>query len=524
MPTEEWAFCFGALLLVRLPVSRTSENLVPVLTAEQARAEEENAFRQASVSDRVVLESAGRAVAHAVAAHFPDGRVVAAVGKGKNGADALVALRTLRAWGRDVAAVPVGGLQLPPDLLHGWTIPLESIDALGSAAVALDGLLGTGASGPPRAGMEPVIRALNASTAPVVAIDGPTGVDLSTGRATSVAVEATMTVTFGGLKRGLVLHPGRRLAGRILVAEIGLPPHSASLGSVPRAITRKWAAAHLPALPPDAYKTLAGIVTVVAGRTGMGGAAIMTAMGALRAGAGGVRVISTESNRSPIHAAVPEAVFFDRADNDAFEALTGSAAVVIGPGIGADEAGYQLLEAVLARFAGPTVIDADAITLIAGAPSMLDSVRRESLILTPHPGELARLLSVDTADVLGDRFHAADEVSSRLRSTVLSKGSPSIVSSPGEPPLVSLTGHSGVATGGMGDTLAGIVAAFAAAGATPRMAAALGIHFAGAAAEEAGLGRGLLPRDVAEALPTVLLRQQAKSPMPPFILDLPAPF
>jgi NAD(P)H-hydrate epimerase len=238
----------------------------------------------------------------------------------------------------------------------------------------------------------------------------------------------------------------------------------------------------------------------------------MTAMGALRAGCGGVRVFSTDSNRFAVHAAVPEAVFIDRNADDAVAALTGTRAMVVGPGVGTDEAAVRAVQLLLTRYSGSIVLDADALTLLAAGRISVSDDLRPRCVLTPHPGELARLIAGETAAVLADPEGSARVAADRFGCVVLAKGTPSLIASPGGPLLISASGHKGVATGGMGDTLAGIVAALLAGGLTPREAAAAGVHFAGRAAEVAGRGRGLLPRDVADAIPEVLERRGPFTP------------
>lgn len=479
-------------------------------------------FVDGGVSERVVMESAGRAAAVAISRYFPHGRVVAAVGRGNNGGDAIVALRTLLAAGREVAAVYAGDGGDRRALAHGWEIPTAGGDAivgLRGADLIVDGLLGTGASGAPREPEAAAIAAINAAGVPVVALDGPSGVDLTTGEVAGDAVSATITVAFGALKLGLLLYPGRARAGRILVAEIGFPPLTdESHGSA--VITAAWASAHLPSVSPDAHKGKLGLVAVVAGRKGVGGAAIMAGMGVLRAGAGGVRFVSPEENRVLLQTAVPEAIFHDREDPDFLEALAKVGCALVGPGIGTDGAAVDLLEWVL-QLDAPLVIDADAITLLARRPELLSRERASNCVLTPHPGELARLLGTSTGAVLADRIAAARAAADRFGCTVLAKGSPSLVVAPGRLALLSTTGHSGLATGGMGDTLGGVVAALLATGLEPEVAAAVALHYAGRAADLAGRGRGLLPRDVADALPSALEEASEDSPEPPFLFDLP---
>jgi ADP-dependent NAD(P)H-hydrate dehydratase / NAD(P)H-hydrate epimerase len=487
---------------------------------------ERRTFVDGRVQERVVLESAGRAVAQAIARHLPRGRVVAAVGGGNNGGDAVVAARTLQAWGREVTIVRVGAAGSHDELTHGHSVPLaeDARAAIQSADVIVDGILGTGATGVPRAAQAEAIRWINEVSAPVVAVDGPSGVDLTTGRAEGEAVAATLTVTFGAIKRGLLLYPGRQLAGRILLAEVGFPPAPEDASAL--LITDGRAAACLPRVQPDAHKGRRGLVGIVAGREGVAGAAILCAMGALRAGSGGVRLFSTASNRIPIQAAVPEAVFVARDSPDADGAMEGVRAILLGPGMGTDDDALELLRRTLSRFQQPTLLDADALTLLARDPGILTTGRAASAVLTPHPGELARPLDTEIPAVLNDFFAAAIGAAERFGCVVLAKGSPSLVAAPGAPVLVGSAGHSGVATGGMGDTLGGVVAALLAAGADPRDAAATGLHLAGRAAERAGRGRGLLPRDVAESLPRALRdleRTRREVGEAPFLLELPAP-
>lgn len=479
---------------------------LPLLTAEQMRRWDREAIAERGIPERVLMESAGRAAAAVVQRLYPVGRVVAAVGRGNNGGDAVVMLRTLRAWGREVAAVPVVGVELPAALLHGWEVPVVeggAAEAFRDAAVIVDGILGTGATGAPREPQALLVRAIAASRRPILALDGPTGVDLTTGAVAGDAVTADVTVTFGAPKRGLLLHPGRGHAGRILVVETGFPPLIPNDAGV-AVITSAWVDARWRRLPANAHKGTAGRVVVLAGSRAMGGAAILCGHAAARTGAGTVRIISPGENRTAIQTTLPEALFVDREEDVLEEVAASAAAVVAGPGMGTDDAARRALVRMLGSGTAPVLLDADALTLLATDPDLLPEARRQQSILTPHPGEMGRLLQMDTVDVTADPFGAAEAARDRYRCTVLLKGAPTLVAAPGRPTLVSTTGHSGVGVGGMGDTLAGIVGALLARGIAPYEAAGLGIHFAGLAADAAGRGRPILPRDVAEAIPRVL--------------------
>lgn len=497
----------------------------PVLSAGEMRAWDRHAIQERGIPERVLMEAAGRAAAEVVARLHPEGRVVAAVGGGNNGGDALVLLRTLAARGREVAAVQAGASLPDRALLHDWelrVLPASGAEAaFRDAAVVVDGILGTGAKGAPRDPAAGVIAAMRAAGRPVVALDGPSGVDMTTGRAEGAAVHAAVTVTFGAPKRGLLLFPGRELAGRVVAVEIGFPPLAAGAAGA-RVVTDAWVRARLPRVSADAHKGTLGTVCAVAGRSGLGGAAVMVAMGALRAGAGMVRVVSHADNRVVLQQAVPEALYTNRGGGEVDDALAGAAAVVAGPGMGTGDADLDFLRRVAAAGGAPLLLDADAVTLLARSPELRREIRRP-LLLTPHPGEASRLLGRPVPDITADPFAAAAEIAARFDCAAILKGAPSLVAAPGEPTLVSVAGHSGIATGGMGDTLTGVAGALLAMGCPPREAAAIALFFCGRAAEIAGRGRSLLPRDVDAALPDAYASLDAPPAMdlPAVVFDLP---
>lgn len=499
---------------------------VPVLTADEMRAWDEHAIHALGVPEPVLMESAGRAAAAVIHRLYPRGRVVCAVGSGNNGGDAVVVARTLRAWGREVATVQVGSR--PPDaaLLHGWTV--DSVDAgrmddvFRGGEVIVDGLLGTGATGAPRGAYADAIRAMNAGGPPVVALDGPSGVDLTTGRAEGEAVRAAVTVTFGAPKRGLLLFPGRERAGRIVAVEIGFPPLADDAASA-RLLTPAWARSALPPVPPNAHKGTTGRVVIVAGREAMAGACVLAGTGALRAGAGMAVLVSPGANRTILQTALPEALYLDR-DTLADDFQAGAQAVVAGPAMGTDDASLALLRRMAKGSDAPLLLDADAVTLLARNPDLRDDIGDRPLVLTPHPGEMGLLLAKQTPEITADPFAAAAEAAERFRCVVLLKGAPSLVAAPGKATRVNVAGHSGIATGGNGDVLSGIIGAFLARGTDPADAAGAGLYVSGRAAEIAGRGRGLIPTDVADALPAALLEETADESalgLSGIVLDLP---
>ncbi|HEU4558469.1 MAG TPA: NAD(P)H-hydrate dehydratase [Longimicrobium sp.] len=478
---------------------------VSVLTADEMRGWDRAAIDRHGVPEPVLMESAGRAAAAVIHRLYPRGRVLVACGSGNNGGDGMVVARTLLAWGRQVRVLAAGSKPPADALRHGWEIDVAGVDALeGSVAradVLVDALLGTGSTGAPRDPYDRVIRGMTGAGKPIVALDGPSGVDFTTGKAEADVVSADVTVTFGAPKRGLLLFPGRERCGRIVCVEIGFSPLEGSPGA--RLITPAWAAKHLPPVHANAHKGGMGRVVIVAGRPGMAGASVLAGMGALRAGAGMAILVAPDANRQIIQTAIPEALFEDRDEVDD-EVFAKADAIVAGPGMGTDEASLALLRRIIAAAEGPLLFDADATTLLAKNPDLRDGIT-QPLLITPHPGEASRLLDRPTGEITADPFAAAAELARRYRCTALLKGAPSLVASEDEPVLVSVAGHSGIATGGMGDTLSGVTGAFLARSPGADVAAGLGLWYCGRAAELAGRGRGLLPRDVAEHVPAAIL-------------------
>ncbi|HEX7051672.1 MAG TPA: NAD(P)H-hydrate dehydratase [Longimicrobiales bacterium] len=480
---------------------------VALPTATEATAVDREAEARHGIPSRVLMENAGRSAALVVDRLFPRGRVVAAVGGGNNGGDALVLLRTLRAWGRDVAALPVGRRAPDAALAHGHEVPRldpgTASTAFADAAVVVDGILGTGATGAPREDAAAVVRQINASGRPVVALDVPTGVDPTTGRIPGEAVCANVTLCFGWPKQGLMFQPGRGRCGRLIALEIAFPPDSAGRPPSAALLTPGWAAARLPMRAPDAYKGTAGELLVLAGRAGVAGAAAIASHAAGRAGAGYVRLASSAANRAVLQTVVPEAVFVDRDDEAALAAAAATAdAILVGPGMGTDADGRTAFERLLDRTPGtPALLDADALTLLGREP---DAVRRRigerPLVLTPHPGEAHRLSGWPIERIREAPLEAARSLAERFAAVVLLKGAPSVIAAPDVPTLIGTVGSSELAKAGMGDQLAGTIGAFLAAGVPARTAAALGLFYSGRAADLAARGPALQPRDVSEHL------------------------
>ena len=505
-------------------------NPVPVLSAAEAALWDRQARTQYRIPSRVLMETAGRAVASVALQEFPDivrRGVLVAAGAGNNGGDGWVVARALHAVG-----VPVWVTGLDPKTDDGVdNRALARLDGVRevtagepwpATALLVDALLGTGATGPARGDVGELAGHVAAYGAPILAVDGPTGLDLSTGDAHG-PIRAQVTVTFGGPRRGHLL--AREWCGRIVVVDIGFPPADPSW---PVLVTDHWAGIRLPPLEARMHKGDRGRVTVVGGAAGMSGAALHSARAALAAGAGLVKLVAGAETVAAARASLPDVLTVVSALNGALEApaveaLEWADALVIGPGLGREGGRKGVLQAALARRPIPTVIDADALTLWDGTAS-----DERPTVFTPHLGEFRAALGDTIADeVANDRWSAAARAALQLSGTVLLKGVPTVIAGVRGPAHVVASGNPGLATGGSGDLLAGFIGAFLARGVAPVEAAALGAHALGRAAEQGArdwTARALRPADVLAALPAVWRAWRDVGPSrPPALTTLDAP-
>ena len=437
----------------------------PLYSADEMRAAE------AGHDVDVLMQRAGRAVAEAAMRQFPDARRIELhAGKGANGGDGRIAAEILRGEGRELVAS--GG------------------------ELVIDALLGTGLRGAPRDETAGVIERITASGAPVLAVDIPSGVNASTGEVAGAAVAADMTVTMHGWKVGLAVAPGRFRTGEIVVADIGLDHRSTEHRAVADEILRL-----VPRKRSQDNKYSAGAVLVVGGARGMTGAATLAARAAFRADAGYVAIAAPAESLGVLETLVVEAV--KRPLDDVFDAATRAKALAVGPGLGRDR--RELVRRLLAETDLPAVVDADALF-------ELEPFERDApTVLTPHSGELARLLGEESAWVDAHRLEALRQAVERYRCVVLLKGAGTLVGAPGEGPLVVSTEAPALATAGTGDVLTGVVAAFLAKGMDARLAAAAAAVAQGVAAHRAAKSAGLVAGDVVDALPAALQEPPRKS-------------
>ena len=509
-------------------------NLIPVLSSAEAAAWDAAARTQYRVPSRVLMETAGRAIAQVLVAESPaaiTGGVLIACGAGNNGGDGWVIARALHA-----AGVPVCVAALDPktdDAIDNRALArLDGVRELGrdeawpQAAVAVDALLGTGAAGPAKGDVLALAERLAAYRAPILAVDGPTGLDLTSGEAHG-PISARLTVTFGGPRRGHLL--AREWCGKIVVVDIGFPPPDPAW---PVLVTDRWAGERLPRLAPQMHKGDRGRVCVVGGANGMTGAALHAARAALAAGAGLVKLVAAHETIAAAQASLPdvltaETTLGETLEPAVVEALESADAIVLGPGLGREprDIRSQFVSAVLSRRPVPAVVDADALHLLSDA-SLIPGTR--PLVCTPHLGEFRALAGDALADeAANDRWSAAVRAAAKLRCTVLLKGVPTVIADLRGPEHVVASGNPGLATGGSGDLLAGFIGAILARGTAPAEAAALGAHALGRAAEEGArrwTARSLRPADVLATLPDVWRAwRDVKPTMPPLLAALDAP-
>jgi ADP-dependent NAD(P)H-hydrate dehydratase / NAD(P)H-hydrate epimerase len=437
--------------------------LDPLYTAEEMRAAE------AGHDVDAMMERAGRAVAEAILERYPDARTIACVcGRGANGGDGRIAARVLRKAGRDA----VEGL-------------IEGAD------LVVDALFGTGFRGEPRAEAAARIERMNGAGARIVSIDVPSGVDASTGEVAAEAVAAELTVTMHAPKVGLVVAPGRFHAGEVVAADIGLEH-----GETEHRLVTEQILERVPRRAEGDNKYTAGAVLVVGGAPGLTGAACLAAEAAFRADAGYVAVAVPEASLPVLETRLLEAV--KRPLDEIDDVLPRMKALAVGPGLGRGEEERALVRRLLKQTSLPVVVDAD------GLHELEPFERDGPTVLTPHEGELARLLGEESSWVAAHRLEALRQGVERFGCVVLLKGADTLVGAPDEGVLVRSANAPGLATAGTGDVLTGIVAAFLAKGMDARLAAAAASVAQARAALLAPQQAGLVASDVIAHLPAAL--------------------
>ena len=508
--------------------------MIPVLRAAAMRAADAAAIRSGVPSD-TLMENAGTALVEAVRQRFGDWkRVVVVCGPGNNGGDGFVAGRLLAYSGIGVSLFLLGdpaayrgdpaenlrrarSAGIDPIALGGAEARARLARALREADGGVDALFGTGLSRPVAGEARRVVEALNASGRPVVAADVPSGLFTDGGEVRGPAVHAALTVTFGAPKPCHLLPPASGFCGTLVVADIGIPrPALQARAKRFWLVERADVAERLPVRPLESHKADFGRLAILAGSRGKAGAAILAARGALRAGAGLVTIFCAESLAPLFVPALPEAMSLplpesggaiaEAAAAPAIQALRDFDAIVAGPGLGTAAGTVAFLERLLSSVRIPMVLDADALNAYSGRPAKLRRRRARQLVLTPHPGDAGRLLSLPASRIQADRLGSVRGLARRTQSVVLLKGARTLVAEPAGGVTANPTGTPLLATAGSGDVLSGVIGAFLAGGLGAREAAICGAWLHGAAAESLGarLGdAGLLSHEIADALPEV---------------------
>ena len=514
-----------------------------VFTAEEMRRLDRHAIAELGIPGATLMENAGRGAAESIIAALPElgaprrgARVVVVCGKGGNGGDGFVVARWLKRRG----ALPSVLLAFPPaeiggdarlkleEMRRSGIRPLRLADgaasALARAHVVVDALLGTGSRGSPEGSVARAIELINASGRPVVALDIPSGMSPDGGAPAGPAIRAALTLAFAGLKRGLVTAPGDELAGRVSVVPIGVPDGEVARGVTTFLLEASDVAPHVPRRPRAAHKGTYGHLLLVAGSLGKTGAAALAAAAAMRSGSGLVTVATPVSQQPVVASLVVEAMTEPLPETPArtlalkardviVELAAPRDAVAIGPGIGLDEETQQLVRSLIQELRKPLAADADALTALAGH---LEALRAAPSVrcLTPHPGEMARMLGARVDDVQRDRIETAREFATRYRVYVALKGARSVIGTPDGRVFVNPSGNPGMASGGTGDVLTGMLGAFLARGMEPGAALQSSVYLHGSAGDIAAERVGeeaLIARDVVAAIPEAFKRLRGAS-------------
>jgi hydroxyethylthiazole kinase-like uncharacterized protein yjeF len=495
--------------------------LEPLLDAEQMRATDAWAIETRGVPSLELMERAGRGLADVVGAHAGTGRIAVVCGKGNNGGDGLVAARVLREAGREVDVLAVWPQQeLRGDAaemlarLPGEPPAAFAPSALDGASAVVDSLLGTGFSGEVRDPARAAIEAMNAAAAPVVACDVPSGVDASTGEVAGPAVCAVATATFHAGKPGLWIHPGKEHAGAVTVIDIGIPgggPAGAWAGLIGDAVLEE-----VPRRGAASTKFTSGNVVVVGGSRGLTGAPCMAALAAMRAGAGYVTVAAPASLATILGVRLLEAMTVALPEDDgalteaaagaALEALARADAVVLGPGLSKRPGAQALARELAAHVEVPLLVDADGLNALAGRLDVLAG-RAAPTVITPHAGELGRLLEIDSHEVSRRRLAHARAAAERSGAIVVLKGDDTLVVAPDGDVAISRGDAPALATAGTGDVLSGVIGALLGKGMDAGVAACAGVHahvVAGRLAAAPHGPDGVIASDVIRRLPQAL--------------------
>ena len=537
---------------------------VKVITADEMREIDRISIEEYGIPGIVLMERAGLAVALKVKEFYPDKKIVVLCGGGNNGGDGLVAARNLHNRGFKVSVLIFAKKNsLSPDCNAQYQIakkigiPVEFRKDLNErdvhGAVLIDAVFGTGLSRPVKGSLAGVFAFINDSDVPVVAVDIPSGISSDTGEILGEAIMADYTVTFGLAKRGHLLYPGAEYTGRLFVEDIGFPAKILASEKINvDMIDREMVSGLIPLRPKYSHKGDYGHVLIVAGSRGKTGAALMAAKACLRSGSGLVTLAVPESLMNIFQGRVTEEMTLPLPDDGsgvlsskAIDVILNFAAqkidvIAIGPGIGVSNDTEKIMNELIQKSTIPMVIDADAINSIApphpplgkGHPSLPPLAKggsrggiskgaigllrkaKSPIVITPHPGEMARLLSQESEKEIKikiekDRIDTAMSFSKETGTYLVLKGVPTIVTEPEGRAFINTTGNPGMATAGTGDVLTGIIASLLGQSLNPVNASLLGVYIHGFAGDMAAKGKGehsLIATDIIDSLPDAFVQ------------------
>lgn len=504
-----------------------------LVTAKEMKALDVQAQNDYAMPGILLMDNAAQAVAEAVheALTALEGeRVVIFCGGGNNGGDGLGAARWLQSYGVSVRAFVVGAaldavqgdaaLELAMFTKAGGRVEALSTEddwvlaelAASKADVLVDALLGTGFHGELEGDVLRACELLNKSEKYILAVDVPTGVNADNGAVSENAVRADHTVTMALVKTGLLLYPGREYCGDIELADISMPVKLVEeYQSDKYRLTDEIVRELLPLRKANAHKGDAGRVVICAGSPGYTGAAALASDAAVKAGAGLVSLYTPLSSRDVLAIKLTEVMvhgLLERmpgilgggAASDVASSAEAADVLAIGPGLGTSESTQEAVRTILQKITTPVVIDADALTALAGHTEILAAMQAQK-VLTPHPGEMARLTGLEIAEIEADRINVAKKYAEQWQAIVVLKGAPTVIGCPNGTVYVNSTGNSSLATGGSGDVLTGIIAGLAAQEISLQEAAICGVYLHGLAAELTGIDIGLAAGELAALLP-----------------------
>ena len=507
-----------------------------LVTAEQMRGLDNTAINNYNIPSLDLMENAGRRTVEVMLDRYGDplGKTVAIfVGPGNNGGDGLVIARLLAArLARPVVFLLVTSGKLKGDSAHNYArlleLPVKIIeihdeDELQTASIILsqcwavvDGLFGTGLTRAITGIFAAAVRIINEAPCPVVAVDIPSGINTDNGKTLGSSVQADITVTFGQAKIGQVIHPGRENTGFLKVVDIGIPDKAVVEAGIRLELLESQVGKWLPVRVPTAHKGSFGHLLIVAGALGKTGAALLCGSGGLRSGAGLVTLCIPYELNNIIESGLWEAMtvplqsaaqgILSIEDYTVVkDALQGKQALVVGPGIGTAEETAELIEKLYCEIEAPMLVDADGLNILAADTTLLKKAPGPR-ILTPHPGEMARLTGLTTSAILKNRFEVTREFATKHNVYIVLKGADTLVCDPEGNMAINPTGNPGMAAGGMGDVLAGLIGGFLAQGLSPWQACCLGVYSHGLAGDRLAeeTSAGYLASELADQIPFIL--------------------